>query len=166
MNIQDIKELARVMQETGLTSLHVTEGALDIHMERKGSAVVEPVQPVSVPAAAVEQPAAPAAPQQAAVENQPQIQNEAPVGSTIDFNHITEVKSPMVGVFYAAPSPDAQPFVQVGSKVKKGDVLCIIEAMKLMNEIECETSGTVKEILVEDAEPVEFDQPLFVLDEG
>ena len=156
MNIQDIKELARVMQETGLTSLHVTEGALDIHMERKGSAVVEPVQPVSVPAAAGEQPAAPAALQQAAVENQPQIQNKAPVGSTIDFNHITEVKSPMVGVFYAAPSPDAQPFVQVGSKVKKGDVLCIIEAMKVLNEVTAEADGEVLEICVADGDLVEF----------
>lgn len=161
MNIQDIKELARVMQETGLTSLHVTEGALDIHMERKGSAVVEPIQPVSVPAAAVEQPAAPAAPQQPAVENQPQIQNEAPVGSTIDFNHITEVKSPMVGVFYAAPSPDAQPFVQVGSKVKKGDVLCIIEAMKLMNEITAEQDGEIVDICVKSGEVVEYSQTLF-----
>jgi acetyl-CoA carboxylase biotin carboxyl carrier protein len=76
------------------------------------------------------------------------------------------VKAPIVGTFYRAPSPDADPFVEVGDEVEEGDVLCIIEAMKLMNEIECETSGTVKEILVEDAEPVEFDQPLFVLDEG
>ena len=160
MNIQDIKELARVMQETGLTSLHVTEGALDIHMERKGSAAAEPVQPAVMPAA-VEQPTAPAAPQQAAVENQPQIQNEAPVGSTIDFNHITEVKSPMVGVFYAAPSPDAQPFVQVGSKVKKGDVLCIIEAMKLMNEITAEQDGEIVDICVKSGEVVEYSQTLF-----
>jgi len=76
------------------------------------------------------------------------------------------VKAPIVGTFYRAPSPDADPFVEVGDEVEEGDVLCIIEAMKLMNEIECETSGTIKEILVEDAEPVEFDQPLFVLDEG
>lgn len=76
------------------------------------------------------------------------------------------VKAPIVGTFYRAPSPDSDPFVEVGDSVEEGDVLCIIEAMKLMNEIECETSGTIKEILVEDAEPVEFDQPLFVLDEG
>ena len=76
------------------------------------------------------------------------------------------VKAPIVGTFYRAPSPDADSFVEAGDSVKEGDVLCIIEAMKLMNEIECETSGTVTEILVEDAEPVEFDQPLFVLDEG
>jgi acetyl-CoA carboxylase biotin carboxyl carrier protein len=76
------------------------------------------------------------------------------------------VKAPIVGTFYRAPSPDADPFVEVGDSVSEGDVLCIIEAMKLMNEIECETSGTIQEILVEDAEPVEFDQPLFVIDEG
>lgn len=76
------------------------------------------------------------------------------------------VKAPIVGTFYRAPSPDSDPFVAEGDSVAEGDVLCIIEAMKLMNEIECETSGTIKEILVEDAEPVEFDQPLFVLDEA
>lgn len=75
------------------------------------------------------------------------------------------VKAPIVGTFYRAPSPDADPFVEEGDSVSEGDVLCIIEAMKLMNEIECETSGTIKEIMVEDAEPVEFDQPLFVIEE-
>ncbi|MFO8100212.1 MAG: acetyl-CoA carboxylase biotin carboxyl carrier protein [Salinibacter sp.] len=75
------------------------------------------------------------------------------------------VKAPIVGTFYRAPSPDADPFVEEGDHVAEGDVLCIIEAMKLMNEIECETSGTVEDILVEDAEPVEFDQPLFVISE-
>lgn len=75
------------------------------------------------------------------------------------------VKAPIVGTFYRAPSPDADPFVEEGDAVSEGDVLCIIEAMKLMNEIECETSGVIQEILVEDAEPVEFDQPLFVIEE-
>jgi len=75
------------------------------------------------------------------------------------------VKAPIVGTFYRCPNPDAEPFVSVGDSVSEGDVLCIIEAMKLMNEIEVETSGTITEILVEDAEPVEFDQPLFLIDE-
>jgi len=88
---------------------------------------------------------------------------EADTGTAAD-EHV--VKAPIVGTFYEAPSPDSDPFVEVGDSVSEGDVLCIIEAMKLMNEIECETSGTIKEILVEDAEPVEFDQPLFVIDEG
>jgi len=76
-----------------------------------------------------------------------------------------EVKAPIVGTFYRAPSPDADPFVEEGDHVEEGDVLCIIEAMKLMNEIECETSGTIEEILIEDAEPVEFDETLFIIDE-
>jgi len=76
------------------------------------------------------------------------------------------VKAPIVGTFYRAPSPDSGPFVEEGDRVGEGDVLCIIEAMKLMNEIECETPGVIKEILVEDAEPVEFDQPLFVVDQS
>jgi acetyl-CoA carboxylase biotin carboxyl carrier protein len=74
------------------------------------------------------------------------------------------VRAPIVGTFYRRPSPDSDPYIKVGDTVGEGDILCIIEAMKLMNEIECETSGTIKEILIEDAEPVEFDQPLFVIE--
>ena len=76
------------------------------------------------------------------------------------------IKAPIVGTFYSAPSPDADPFVSVGDRVNPGDVLCIIEAMKLMNEIECEVSGTIKQILIENAQPVEYDQPLFVIEEN
>ena len=119
MNIQDIKELARVMQETGLTSLHVTEGALDIHMERKGSAVVEPVQPVSVPAAAGGAAGRTGSPAAGGGGKSAADSKRGPVGSTIDFNHITEVKSPMVGVFYAAPSPDAQPLCRSAPRSKR-----------------------------------------------
>ena len=159
MNIQDIKELAKIMQETGITSLHLTEGALDISMERNTAAPAPAVQPVAVQApvtAPVPEVSAPTA-EPAAVEPQA-------VGTTIDFNHITEVKSPMVGVFYAAPSPDAQPYVQVGSKVKKGDVLCIIEAMKLMNDIESDFDGKIVEIYVENGDAVEYGQPLFCVE--
>jgi acetyl-CoA carboxylase biotin carboxyl carrier protein len=87
-------------------------------------------------------------------------EEEAPAASG------TTVPAPIVGTFYRCPSPDDDPYVEVGDEVKEGDVLCIIEAMKLMNEIECETAGTVKEILVEDAEPVEYEQPLFVIEEA
>ncbi len=156
MNIQDIKELAKIMQETGITSLHLTEGALDISMERNTAASAPAVQPVAVQApvtAPVPEVSAPTA-EPAAIEPQA-------VGTTIDFNHITEVKSPMVGVFYAAPSPDAQPYVQVGSKVKKGDVLCIIEAMKLMNEITAEQDGEIVDICVQSGQVVEYSQTLF-----
>ena len=145
MNIQDIKELAKIMQETGITSLHLTEGALDISMERNTAAPAPAVQTVAVQApvtAPVPEVSAPTA-EPAAVEPQA-------VGTTIDFNHITEVKSPMVGVFYAAPSPDAQPYVQVGSKVKK-----------VMNEITAEQDGEIVDICVQSGQVVEYSQTLF-----
>ncbi len=158
MNIQDIKELAKIMQETGITSLHLTEGALDISMERNTAAPAPAVQPVAVQApVAVPVPE----PELSAPTAEPAAVEPQAVGTTIDFNHITEVKSPMVGVFYAAPSPDAQPYVQVGSKVKKGDVLCIIEAMKLMNEITAEQDGEIVDICVQSGQVVEYSQTLF-----
>ena len=83
--------------------------------------------------------------------------------TNVDFNRVREIKSPMVGVFYAAPAPDAQPFVQVGSKVKKGDVVCIVEAMKLMNEIAAEFDGEVVDVCVHNGDVVEFGQTLFKL---
>ena len=156
MNIQDIKELAKIMQETGITSLHLTEGALDISMERNTAAPAPAVQPV-----AVQTPVTAPVPEVSATAAEPAPVEPQAVGTTIDFNHITEVKSPMVGVFYAAPSPDAQPYVQVGSKVKKGDVLCIIEAMKLMNEITAEQDGEIVDICVQSGQVVEYSQTLF-----
>mgnify|MGYP001348638934 FL=1 len=156
MNIQDIKELAKIMQETGITSLHLTEGALDISMERNTAAPAPAVQPV-----AVQTPVTAPVPEVSATAAEPAAVEPQAVGTTIDFNHITEVKSPMVGVFYAAPSPDAQPYVQVGSKVKKGDVLCIIEAMKLMNEITAEQDGEIVDICVQSGQVVEYSQTLF-----
>lgn len=154
MNIQEIRELAKIMQETGLTAMHLTEGALDIQMERSAAGVsVQSPAPVMLETAPVPQPAVPMA--------APMPVEETPAASSIDFNHITEIKSPMVGVFYAAPSPDAQPYVQVGSKVKKGDVLCIIEAMKLMNEITAEQDGEIVDICVNSGEVVEYSQTLF-----
>lgn len=87
----------------------------------------------------------------------------APVAAAAESANKKYIRSPFVGTFYAAPSPDAEPFVKVGQSVAKGDVLCIVEAMKLMNEIEAESSGTITEILVNNAEPVEYDQPIFVI---
>lgn len=87
----------------------------------------------------------------------------APAAAAADSANKKYIRSPFVGTFYAAPSPDADPFVKVGQSVAKGDVLCIVEAMKLMNEIEAESSGTITEILVNNAEPVEYDQPIFVI---
>jgi acetyl-CoA carboxylase biotin carboxyl carrier protein len=103
---------------------------------------------------------APAAPPPAAPAAAPQATEET--GSSLPSG--TPIKSPMVGTFYRAPSPGAKPFVEVGDKVNKGDTLCIVEAMKMMNHIESEVSGTVKAILVDDAEPVEYDEVLFIIE--
>lgn len=143
MNIRNIKEIAAVMEKSGLTLVEVTEGETTLRLERA---------PAVVPAAAV-QPAASAAPAASApaAEEKP----------AVDFNHVTEVTSPLVGVVYLAPSPDSPPFVTVGSKVKKGDVLCIVEAMKVMNEITSDVDGEVVDICAENGQLVEFSQVLF-----
>ena len=117
--------------------------------------------PQSMPQA-VPQQATPAAPPAASSAPAPPAEEPKEPGSG---ENETLVRAPIVGTFYRAPAPDADPFVEVGAKVGPDDTLCIIEAMKLMNEIKAELSGTIKEILVENAEPVEYDQPLFVLEQ-
>ncbi|MGQ8366529.1 acetyl-CoA carboxylase biotin carboxyl carrier protein [Glaciecola sp. 1036] len=152
MDIRKIKKLIELVEESGISELEITEGEESVRINRGVSH--QPVQYVQhmpqqpVPAA----PAAPAAqPAAAPVE-------AAPVVS----GHV--LKSPMVGTFYRASSPEAQAFVEVGQKVKKGDTLCIVEAMKMMNQIESDADGVIKEILVDNQEPVEFDQPLFIIE--
>ena len=136
-NREEIKAIAEMMNETGLTSLKLKLGDHEVELERAGAAIA-PTVSVATPPAAVDT-------------------NEA---KPIDG---TPVKCPMVGVFYAEPSPDEKPYVQVGDKVKKGDVLCIVEAMKLMNEITAEQDGEIAQICVEDGELVEYGQTLFIL---
>ena len=145
MNIRQIRELAQILSENELSSLEITEGELHIRMERGRAAAVPAAQPV----------------QEADTAIPPRAQEQRDAG--VDFNHLTEVKSPLVGVFYAAPSPDAAPFIKVGDAVKKGDVLCIVEAMKLMNEIVAETDGVVVDICANNGDVVEFGQTLFKL---
>ena len=147
MNIKQIKELVQLFSENNLTVMDVQEGESHVRLERAA------IQPASVPAQAAPAEAFPAA-NGFAVE-------AAEVDPGINFANVTEVKSPMVGVFYAAPSPDAEPFVQVGSRVKKGDVLCVIEAMKLMNEIIAEQDGEIVDRCVANGDVVEFGQTLF-----
>ncbi|HUH60307.1 MAG TPA: acetyl-CoA carboxylase biotin carboxyl carrier protein [Candidimonas sp.] len=144
MDLRKLKTLIDLVAESGIAELEITEGEGKVRIV-KFSQTVQPVAyapeaPVAAPAAPVA--AAPAAP-------------AAPVGHT--------VKAPMVGTFYRAPNPGASPFVEVGQSVKEGEPLCIIEAMKLLNEIEADKSGVIKEILVENGEPVEYGQPLFVI---
>ena len=143
MKLDEIRALAAIMNETGLTAIEIDECGTHLKLERGCAA----------PAPAAIQPAPQAA------ESQPQAENDR----GIDFNDVVEVKSPLVGVFYNAPSPDAQPFVRVGDHVKKGDVLCIVEAMKLMNEISAPQDGEIVDICVSSGAVVEYGQTLFKL---
>ncbi|EMS1660996.1 TPA: acetyl-CoA carboxylase biotin carboxyl carrier protein [Neisseria gonorrhoeae] len=138
MDLRKLKKLIDLVEESGIAEIEVTEGEEKVRITRTIAAAAAPVYAAPVPAAA------PAA---------------APAARDLSDAQ----KSPMVGTFYRAPGPNAAAFVEVGQQVKAGDTLCIIEAMKLMNEIEAEKSGTVKEILVENGTPVEFGEPLFII---
>ncbi len=148
MDLRKLKKLIDLVQESGIAELEITEGEEKVKIVKGGvvsvSAAPVMAMPASAPAAAPTAAAAPA---------------EAPDAS--QEGHV--VKAPMVGTFYRSPSPDAKVFVEVGQAVKEGDTICIIEAMKLMNEIEADASGVVKAILVENGQPVEYGQPLFIL---
>ena len=146
MNIKQIRELAQIVQANGLSELEIEEGEVRIRLSR-----AQAVPQGFVAAMPQEMPIS--APMSAPISEEP----------GVDFNRSTSVKSSLIGVFYAAASPGATPFVSVGSKVNKGDVLCIIEAMKLMNEIVAEQSGEIVDICVNDGDLVEYGQTLFKL---
>jgi acetyl-CoA carboxylase biotin carboxyl carrier protein len=148
MDLRKLKKLIDLVQESGIGELEITEGEERVRISRMGAGapVVMAAHAPMAMAAATGPAAAPAAP-----EAPP-----APTGHTL--------KSPMVGTFYRSPSPGAPSFVEVGQAVTKGQTLCIIEAMKLLNEIESDAAGTVKAILVENGQPVEYGQPLFVIE--
>ena len=154
MDIRKIKKLIELVEESGIAELEITEGEESVRIHRGGSAASMPMhyqQPMQMQAP-MQQAPAPAAPAAApAPEAEPEI-----------TGHV--VKSPMVGTFYGAPAPSAKDFVSVGQRVNAGDTLCIVEAMKMMNQIEADKGGVVKQILVENGEPVEFDQPLFIIE--
>ena len=149
MDLRKLKKLIDLVQESGIAELEITEGEEKVKIVKGGHVSVS-AAPVHVAATEARAPVpAAAAPAPAA---------EAPAGQE---GHV--VKAPMVGTFYRSPSPDAKAFVEVGQTVKEGDTICIIEAMKLMNEIEADASGVVKAILVENGQPVEYGQALFIL---
>jgi len=160
MDIRKIKKLIELLEESSLSEIEIVEGEESVRLSR-ATAPAAPVQmpymhlPADVQAAAwsAPAPAAPAAP--AAAAPQEDEAESVPEGEL--------VRAPMVGTYYAASSPDADPFVSLGQQVSEGETMCIIEAMKMFNQIEAETSGTVVAILVENGQPVEFDQPLFVI---
>jgi len=152
MDLRKLKTLIDLVAESGIAELEITEGEGKVRIV-KFSQATQPVAyaPVApAPAATVAAAAAPAA-APAAAEPAPAVAQ----------GHV--VKAPMVGTFYRSPNPGASPFVEVGQTVKEGDPLCIIEAMKLLNEIEADKAGVIKEVLVENGEPVEYGQPLFVI---
>lgn len=150
MDLRKLKKLIDLVEESGISELELTEGEEKVRISR---ALMHGAAPVMHYAAPAQQPVqASAAPASAAAQ---------PEAAPAAEGHI--VKSPMVGTFYRAPSPDAKPFVDVSSTVAVGDTVCIIEAMKLLNEIECDFAGTIKKILVENGQPVEYGEPLFVI---
>ncbi len=151
MDLRKLKKLIDLVEESGIAEIEVTEGEEKVRITRSLAAP----QPVYAAAPAVAAAPAPAAAAPAAAAG-------APAAPERDLSKAQT--SPMVGTFYRAPGPNAPAFVEVGQSVNAGDTLCIIEAMKLMNEIEAERSGVVKEILVENGQPVEFGEPLFIIE--
>ncbi len=144
MDLRKLKTLIDLVAESGIAELEITEGDDKVKIVKFSQALPPVAQAAPAPTVAV---AAAPAPE--------------PVAAPVPTGHA--VKAPMVGTFYRSPNPGASPFVEVGQAVKEGEPLCIIEAMKLLNEIEADKSGVIKEILVENGEPVEYGQPLFVI---
>lgn len=156
MDLRKLKTLIDLVQNSGISELEISEGEEKIRIA-KHLPVAPSTTMVSMPMGQptlMQAPAVPPAPTSAAEAAMSAVPAE-PVGH--------QVKAPMVGTFYRAGSPGAAPFVELGQSVKKGETLCIIEAMKLMNEIESDADGVIKAILVENGQPVEFDQPLFII---
>ncbi len=149
MDLRKLKKLIDLVEESGITELEVTEGEEKVRIVKHAN--VAPQQTYMMP------PAAPAAAPLAATAPAA----EVPEKSTLPEGQV--ITSPMVGTFYRSASPGSDPFVEIGSAVKSGDTLCIVEAMKLLNEIESDCSGTVKAILVENGQPVEYGEPLFIV---
>ena len=149
MDIRKVKKLIELLEESGIAEIEISEGEDSVRISRFGSNVAAPVALAMPPAAA---PAAAAAPASALA-----------MAEAEEDGHV--VPAPMVGTFYNAPSPGSAPFVQLGDRVSIGDALCIIEAMKMMNQIEAEVAGTIKSIRVQNGDPVEYGQILFVIDQ-
>ena len=154
MDLRKLKKLIDLVEASGISELELTEGEEKVKISRNSGVSYQPQLVQSQPQLVQSQPQL--------VQGQPQPNKieEAEIPAVADGDTIN---SPMVGSFYRAASPDSSPFIEVGSTVKKGDVLCIIEAMKLLNEIESEHDGIIKKILVENGQPVEFGEPLFII---
>ena len=150
MDIRKIKKLIELLENSSLTEMEIQEGEESVKLSRHNQNAVITAAPTPV--------AAPVA--SAPVVSTETPDDSAPVAASHDGN---VQRSPMVGTFYTASSPEAEPFAKIGQKVKVGDALCIVEAMKMFNQIESEFEGTVTKILVENGQPIEFDEPLYVI---
>ena len=147
MDIRKVKKLIELLEESNIAEIEIKEGEESVRISRNGAPVATMAMPAAAPAAAPAPAPAPVA--------------EAPAAEAAPSGHV--IKSPMVGTFYRSPSPSSPTFVELGKHVKVGDVVCIVEAMKMMNQIEADKSGVIEAILVEDGQPVEFDQPMFTI---
>lgn len=158
MDLRKIKTLIDLVEQSGISELEVREGEESVRISRNTGPITQylsaaPAVPAAAPIAAPA-PAAAAAPAPRT--------DAAPAKPAVDNRHV--LRAPMVGTFYRTPSPGAKPFVEVGQTVKAGQVLCIIEAMKMLNQIESDKAGVIAEILVDNEKPVEYDQPLFIIE--
>jgi len=153
MDIRKVKKLIELLEESGIAELEINEGEESVRISRYSTAPAQaPVNYAAPPATAAAAPAPAAAPAEVSSEDE----------DSLPSGHI--VKSPMVGTFYSASSPASKPFVNIGDSVAEGDTVCIVEAMKILNQIEADASGIVKAVLVENAQPVEYGQPLLIIE--
>lgn len=152
MDIRKIKKLIELIEDSDVTEIEINENDESVRISRQQPVAAAPTVVAAAPAAHAAPPVAP----------QPVMDAPAESAKSEPEGHV--IKSPMVGTFYRASSPNAAPFVEVGQTVSQGQTICIIEAMKILNQIEADVSGVVKQILVENGQPVEFDQPIFVIE--
>lgn len=155
MDLDLIKKLIRVVEKSEITEFSVQEGDLKLKISKNSAGINHAfAQPMSI--------------QQSIPQPVNAVKEEAKedAGSSLNSDKFHEIRSPIVGTFYRAPAPDADPYIQIGDSVSEGSVLCIVEAMKLMNEIESDIDGKVVKVLVENATPVEYNQPLFLIEKG
>ncbi len=171
MTLKDIQELIKLVAKTEISEFKYKDDQLAVHIRGKSYAVAPAPSIINVPAAplapAYGSPAAAPAPAPAAESATPGNGGgdvPAAAAEQATASNLVEVKSPMIGTFYRSASPDKPVYVKVGDRVAKGDTVCIVEAMKLFNEIESEVAGKIVKVLVEDAQPIEYDQPLFLVD--
>jgi len=165
MDFKEIKELIKLVDKSNISEIKIRRGDFRITLRTKefteaigNTKTRQNIIPISTVAPSMAQQVAPAAPQNEETLVKAKKENSE------DISHLIEVKSPMVGTFYRSPSPDKPPFINIGDIVNPGDKLCIIEAMKLFNEIDAEVSGKIVKVLIDDTSPVEFDQALFLID--